>query len=350
VTEPTLSTGALRRALLDRQMLLDRSTLGIPQVLERMGGLQAQYAPSAYIGLWSRVVGFERDQLTSALAERAVVQATLMRSTIHLVSADDYPILAAGTRRARREWWLRVQGEAAKDIDMEAAAALVRDLLTGGPRRQRELVAGLEAAGHPRRAWNGIGAFVDLLRVPPSGTWEHRRADLFALADEWLGRSEVREEAGLEHIIRRYLGGFGPASQADIASWSGVPVTWLRPVIDGMRLDRARDDAGEALLDLPGSVIPDADTRVPARFLPTWDAMLLVHARRTGILPEEHRPKLFSSRTPHSFPSFIVGGAVAGTWRYEAGRIALEPFGPLAQSARRQLEKEAGRLVALYAD
>jgi hypothetical protein len=100
---------ALNRALLARQMLFERAEVPVPRALERMAGLQAQYAPSMYIGLSSRVAGFERDQLDRALERRAVVQGTLLRSTIHLVSARDYWSFAEAVREDRRRWWLRVQ-------------------------------------------------------------------------------------------------------------------------------------------------------------------------------------------------------------------------------------------------
>jgi len=84
-----LTKRELNRALLARQLLLERGRAGLPKTLERIGGIQAQYAPSMYIGLWTRMEGFEREQLDRALERRTVAQGTLMRITIHLVSAGD---------------------------------------------------------------------------------------------------------------------------------------------------------------------------------------------------------------------------------------------------------------------
>lgn len=117
-----------------------------------------------------------------------------------------------------------------------------------------------------------------------------------------------------------------------------------------MRLRRFRDDHGGKLLDLPRAPLPDSETRVPVRFLPTWDAALLVHARRTQILPESYRPLVFDTKTPHSVPTFLVDGAVAGTWRYEGGRVRLDPFDTLSRAIRGDLEDEAERLAAFLAD
>jgi hypothetical protein len=347
--ERTLSTRELNRALLARQLLLERSDDSVVHAVERVGGLQTQYAPSAYIGLWSRLRGFARGDLTDALVRRRVVQATLMRDTIHIVSAGDFPLLAAAIRRGRREWWTRVAGSGLAGADMEAAADLVRDLLAGGPRPRAELFAALEAAGYPRPAIGGVGLWVDLVRVPPSGTWDRRRADLYGLADTWLTAERPAEDEGLDHLVRRYLEGFGPATVNDLAGWSGLTATTLRPTIERASLRRFRDEQGRELLDLPRAPLPDPDTPAPVRFLPTWDATLLVHARRTQILPERFRSLVFSTKTPHSVPTFLVDGQVAGTWRYEDGHVRLDPFERLPAATRRALDREAEALAAFHA-
>jgi len=342
VTERLRTQRELNRALLARQLLLERVRLPIPRALERMGCLQDQYAPSGYIGLWSRLDGFERDELTRALEDRSVVQATLMRETIHLVSRDDFWPLALATRRARREWWLRVH-KSARERDVAAAAERLRAFLGERPRTRKEIV---ELLG--RDGFLGVPHWLDLVRVPPSGTWERRRADLYGLAETWVGPPPaLSEDAALPLLVQRYLGAFGPARQADIAAWSGVPVSMLRPTFDRLPLRRFRDDGGKELLDVDDAPLPAADAPVPARLLPTWDAMLLTHARRTGILPERYRSRVFNTRTPQSVSTFLVDGAVAGTWRAEDGRIALEPFGRLPREARQQLEEEARALERL---
>ena len=350
MSERVLTTRELNRALLARQHLLERSTAPLPRTLERIGGLQTQYAPSAYIGLWSRQRDFRRDALTRALEKRRIVQATMMRVTIHMASAEDYPLFSAGLREERRRWWLRAHRKQAAGVDMAAVADLLRGLLAGGPRRAPELIQALESEGFPRIVWSGAGLWVDLVRVPPSGTWEQRRADLYGLADEWVGPSAASEAEGLEHLVRRYLGGFGPASIKDIADWAGLSVTTARPVVERLRLRRFRDESRGELLDVPRGPLPDPETPAPVRFLPTWDATLLAHARRTQILPEGYRARVFSTRTPHSISTFLVDGQVAGAWRYEKDGIRLEPFGRLSSAAREELEQEAEGLARLHAE
>jgi uncharacterized protein YcaQ len=350
VTERVLSTRELNRALLARQLLLDRSPLSLTRALEQVAGLQTQYAPSAYVALWSRLRDFRRDALTRALEQRRAVQASLMRVTIHVVSERDYPLLAAAVRQGNRAWWRRVQRRQVEGLDMEAVAALLRERLAAGPRRRAELISLLDTAGFPQAAWSGAGLWLDLVRVPPSGTWRQRRADLYGLADDWVGPSNATEAEGLEHLVRRYLAGFGPASPQDVASWAGLPVTTVRPVLERLEPRRFRDEQGRELLDLPGAPLPDPQTPAPVRLLPTWDATLLVHARRTQLLPERYRGLVFSSKNPHSVPTFLVDGSVAGSWRYEQGRVRLEPFDRLPQQARGELDDEAERLAAFHAD
>ena len=344
--ERVLTERELNRALVARQLLLERANLPLPRALERVAGLQAQYAPSSYIGLWTRLADFERSDLTRALERRTVVQGTLMRITIHVVSARDYPLFAAGVREARRESWLKGQRGRADARALAAAARRARSFLAGGPRRRSELVAYL---GVDSATWNGVGLWTDLVRAPPSGTWEQRRADLYAAAEHWLGPSEATAEEGRDHLVRRYLGGFGPAALGDVASWAGLPVSVLAPAVERLGLRRFRDERGTELLDLPRAPLPDGDAPAPVRFLPTWDATLLVHARRTQILPERHRPLVFNTRTPHSVSTFLVDGRVAGTWKHERGGVCLDPFEPLPREARRELAGEAERLADFLA-
>jgi winged helix DNA-binding protein len=345
VPDRVLSTIELNRALLARQCLIERAAARLPTVVERMGEVQAQYAPSSYIGLWTRMEGFERRHLDAALASRRLVQGTLMRSTIHLVSRRDYHLLAAGIRRSRREWWLRVS-KRSSEAEMRRTADRVRDLLEDGPMSRTELV---RALGVDAQVWNGLGLWIDLVRVPPSGTWTRRRADLFATAERWLGPAPpITEADGLRLLLTRHLAAFGPAAPKDVASWAGVPAARLAPVIATMRLRRFLDARGEELLDVPRAPLPPGDIAPPVRLLPTWDAVLLAHARRADVLPERYRPRVFDTRTPHSSPTFLVDGRVAGTWRFEGGRMSIDAFARLGRGPRRQLNDELERVAELH--
>ncbi|MBV9040647.1 MAG: AlkZ family DNA glycosylase [Acidimicrobiia bacterium] len=337
----TLSQRELLLALLDRQLLLRRSRFSIPRVLERMGGLQAQYAPSMYVGLWTRMAAFTRADLDAALLDRTVVQGTLLRSTIHLVTPADYWVFAAGIRESRKQWWLQSRKDDPAALD--AAVSSLRALLRA-PMKAKEIEAAL---GVKLEAFN---QWTELVRMPPSGTWDRRRADLYLFAEDWIPRKHVSVADAADHLLRRYLGAFGPGAPSDIAGWAGVSPKQILAAVDRLRreLREYRSDTGAELLDLKGAKIPALDTEVPVRFLPVWDAVLLAHCRRTGILPEEFRKLLFNATNPQSFNTFLVDGRVAGTWKHVPTGIEIEPFGKLPAARRRELEAEAVGLAALY--
>ena len=345
MTAPTLTQRALLRALLARQLLLERSRLSIPEAVEQVGGLQTQYAPSGYVGLWSRLDGFRRDELTTALEQRDVIQATLMRTTIHIVSRREFWPYALGVREARRELWRRtaLRASGVAEADMEAAAVRMRQALAGGPRTVKEL-GGL-AAGFV----GTLGLWVDLVRVPPAGTWLRRRADRLGLAEDWVGPVDSTEAEGRIHLIRGYLRAFGPAAWTDIASWAGISVTAAKQAGAELDLRGFRDEAGRELIDLPDQPLPDPATPAPVRFLPHWDANLLVHARRTGLLPEPYRSRVFSVKNPFSVGTFLVDGTVAGAWSVRDGRVELDPFEELRSADRRAVEAEREALDAFHA-
>jgi hypothetical protein len=345
-----LSRLELNRALLARQLLLDRVHLSPERAVERVGGLQTQYAPSAYVGLWSRLAEFSRETLTDALRRREIVQGWMMRSTIHMVSAADYTPLTEAVRLPRRREFLRAWKNDAAELDMNAIAALTRLFLTGSPRRQADIVEHLSAHGYPKPAFPGVQLWLDLVRTPPAGTWELPRAHVYGLADDWLNHPRSAEiTAAEDHLATRYLEGFGPASPGDLARYAGWTVTEARAVLNRLTLRRFRDPEGRELLDLPDAPRPTGDTPAPVRFLSTFDAALLLgHATRADVVPAEHRHRVFHTRMPQSVPTFLVDGRVAGTWRYTDGRVVPAAFEPLTSRADREVNDEAKRLTEFH--
>jgi hypothetical protein len=185
-----------------------------------------------------------------------------------------------------------------------------------------------------------------MVRVPPSGTWERRRADLYALAEDWLGPADVTHDDAIDHAVRRYLTGFGPATLVEIANWAGVPPDTVAPALRRLRLRRFASEGGDELVDLPRAPLPDPETPAPIRLLGTWDAILLAHARRADVLPERHRDRVFHVRMPQSAPTFLVDGSVAGTWRHEDGRVSFDAFERLDRRTLRALDEEGERMAA----
>ena len=168
----------------------------------------------------------------------------------------------------------------------------------------------------------------------------------FALAEELLGRGLA--PAAPAALVTRYLGAFGPASAADVQTWSGVGA--MKQVLDGMRdrLEVFADERGRELFDLPDAPRPGADVPAPVRFLPEFDNLVLAHDDRTRVIADEHRP-LVTTKNLRVRATFLVDGVVAGAWTIAVKRgvatLTLEPFG-CARQARGQAADRGGRAAA----
>jgi hypothetical protein len=346
-----LTLRELNRATLARQLLLERVRLDVPTAVHRLGALQAQRPRAPYVALAARLEGFEREDLNRALHDRAVVRATLMRETLHLVTAEDYPhdaVAMATYFRTLRPNHLPdgVDMERVVELARHAAEALDEPLEATA---LRPILTELEKEMADDRVWRRVRTNAPILHVPGEEPHAFGQRNRFVAAAAWLGKLEAEEADGVIRLVRRYLAAFGPAHRTDVATWAGLPVTVVQRALDGMELRRFADVQGRDLLDLPHAPLPPGDTPRRVRVLPTYDATLLVHARRALILPEEHRPRVFHTRLPQSVPTFLVDGAVAGSWRFAEGRVELEPFEPLDAGTRRALDDEAQRLAAWHA-
>jgi hypothetical protein len=356
VAERVLTVRELNRTLLARQLLLRRARLSVPKAIERVGALQAQWPPSPYVSLWSRLEGFERDQLTRAVERRRVVKSTLMRTTLHLVSAADYLAYAGLLLERRFEAVARRLGNLSEDIevDIDRLAHEIVVHTTERPRTRPEL---LELLGQPQLevserqpwlVWHQLAARAALVHAPPSSRWRKNTSGVtFVPAAVWLGSEGARDAAAARHLLRRYLAAFGPATRADIAQWTGLPVSAFEPALETLPLRRFRDEEGRHLFDLPRAPLLPATVDAPPRFLPMWDSTLLAHADRRRILPEPYRTTVIL-RNGDVLQTFLVDGFAAGTWKIEDGKVAITPFGPLPRDVRRELETEGRALAAFY--
>lgn len=236
-----------------------------------------------------------------------------------------------------------------RDYDLERVQALagqVEDLLADGPLKRKEVADTLDVDSE---TWNGLVNWVDLVRVPPSGTWESRRADLYGLASWWVGANDASITEGRDLLVRRYLAGFGPASRQDIQAFTLLTLTEIDESLDRLRTRRFVDEDGEELWDVPGAPIVAGDAPAPVRFIGNWDAILLVHARRSVVLPEKYRSRIFHTKAPHSYATFLVDGQVRGTWKEEGGNVVLDRFEPIPKRFQTDLTQEKAQLEAFLA-
>jgi len=326
MAEEVLSRRALNRATLARQMLLEREPMAPYDAVHGLVGLQAQTPQSWYLSLWSRLADFDPVATGQLLETRRLVRVPVMRSTIHLLTDDDAPVLRAFTqptidRSLHGIWAKRLEG-----IDRAKLIAGVRRFVGEAPRSPAELIAYVEERwpGRDRQTVsNALRALVPMVQVPPRGVWRKSGAVKFAALDAWVGRP-LPTSVDRDEMALRYLGAFGPASVKDAQAWSGV--TRLGEVFERLRprLRSFRDEAGRKLFDLPDAPRPDAEAPAPVRFLADFDNLLLSHADRSRFISDDDRKTMTYAQGP--FPGMLmVDGSAVGQWHLvrEAGAVTM---------------------------
>jgi Winged helix DNA-binding domain len=346
----TLGQRALNRAILARQLLLERQTLTAAAAVEQLVGMQAQSPNAPYVGLWSRLESFHPEQLATLISNRRAVRMSLMRNTLHLVTARDcvrlrpvvQPVLTrafASTHFAKQLAGMEIPpvleaGTALLEETPMSMAALGRRLAERWPDRDAVALA------------HAVRYLVPLVQVPPRGLWGRTGHAAFTTVRSWLGRP-VATDGRPDRMVLRYLGAFGPASVRDLQAWCWL--ARLRDVVERLRprLRVFRDEHGVELFDLPDAPRPDPDTPAPPRFLPEYDNLLLSHADRTRVIADADRARAFTKG------SFLVDGVVAGTWQVERAKgganLVIEPFEPLRRRDQTGVTEEAERLAAFVA-
>jgi hypothetical protein len=345
----TLGRRALNRALLERQLLLRRATLPVPDTIERLVGMQAQIPNAPYTGLWSRLHDFRPEALSRLIEDRRAVRGTMMRCTLHLFTARDYLTVRPALQPVvERGFYSSPFARQLAGVDIQALLSAGRAVLEERPRPGAEL-ARLLSARWPEVDAVSLGYAIRYLepvvQIPPRGLWGATGRPIVTTAEAWLGRP-LADSCAPDGLIRRHLAAFGPATVADIQAWSGLPA--LREVVERMRgsLRTFRDERGRELFDVADGPLPDPDTPAPPRFLPDYDNALLAHSDRTRIVADEHRVVSLNG-------SVLVDGFSAGTWkisRHDGGAtLAVKPFSPWAGEDVDAVAAEGARLLAFSA-
>ena len=350
MTQSTLTTLQLNRALLARQFLLKREKTTALKVIEGLVGIQAQLARPPFLGLWSRVAQFDSAQLAKLAHRKAVVRVTSMRGTLHLMSTRDFlkfrsplqPVLDRGMRGVLRE--------RPKTFDLEQIVAEASAFFAATPapfEALRKHLSKLHPLGDVRAMAYAVRCTLPLVMVPTDHPWTWPGAAQFTPAQAWLGK-KVPAAADPKQLVLRYLAAFGPATPADAQNWSGLQnlsdsFEALRP-----KLKTFADQRGRELFDLPDAPRPAAATPAPARFLPDWDTLVMGHADRTRVIDDAYRKKIATNNLQVT-ATFLVDGRVAGTWKLErrktAAALVMTPFERLSRAARAELEEEGQALL-----
>jgi hypothetical protein len=355
MTAPGITKRQLNRALLARQSLLRRGALTAMKAVEHLVGLQAQSPTAPYVGLWSRLEAFSFDELADLIRGRRVVRLSLMRNTIHLVTTTDAQWLRLLLEpMMTRSFASSVYAKELTGLDLAPVVAAGRQAVDEQPRTFAELAALLSpvAPGRdPKSLAQVIRAYVPLVQVPPRGIWGEGGQARHTSLEAWAGPSH-QTAPSMDDLVLRYLAAFGPASVADIQTWSGL--TRLREVVERLNghLTTFRDENDVVLYDLPEAPRPDPDTPAPVRFVAEYDNIVLAHAERSRIVSEADRGRLF--RANGIIPgSVLVDGFVAATWKMlrssVAATLTVTPFRPLSKRHGDSVTTEGRRLLAAAA-
>ena len=316
----------LNRTLLARQLLLDRSRLPVVDAVRHLVALQAQWAPAAYVALWSRLASVSKEEVTSS---PDLVKAVTLRGTLHVMARDRFPAIAAAAIEARRG---RTENLGV-DID-----ALRRAMPRRAIRRGEAEEIAAEVLGTDHR-WTIAFALraLPFVRDGVVGPWPHTKPPPTRFWREPL--PDAQESSAW--VVRAYLGAYGPATRDEIERFTAFRIRQLAPAIAGLEI-------GHGLYDVPGAARASSRVRAPVRFLPAYDSMILAHLDNGRIVPPEYVDGVYNRRNTTCKCTFTVDGFVAGTWRVDGKRIVVEPFAPLPPRWRRDVDDEAARLLAWW--
>ena len=360
VDRPVLTLRELNRAMLARQLLLERAHIGVVTAIGRLAALQAQWSPSPYLALWSRLVDFRREKLWSSIERHDVIRARLMRGTLHLVSARDFYAYAVATQDLQRGAWNRLQ--IGRGVDPKRVAALAI-AFASRPRPKEDVLEHIRgriggALGGPFNwlVWRFVSAHADLVTAPPGGHWEYGGTDApYVAARHWIAHGKrPSEEEALEILVRRCLSAFGPVTLADIAKFAGQAPARVRPALERMagKLRTFSDEAGRVLYDLPRAARPSSEMDAPVRFLPRYDEMLIAYQHRDRVIAPAHRRAIYSKNGIIE-AVVLVDGFAAGTWGLVRTRneavLRVSAFARLAARERVAVDAEGDALLQFLA-
>jgi hypothetical protein len=349
----SLSTRQLNRATLARQLLLHRERVSVVEAVHRVVALQAQEAASPYIGLWNRIEKFEATDLDKAFARHHLVKATLMRVTLHVVDAADYPSFHAAMQPTLQGARLHDARFRRAGMSKDEFHAFVPEVLAyaATPRTNAEAEAWVdERLGEVPKpsVWWALRQVAPLVHAPSGPPWSFGPRPSYVAARDVSRAGDPT--ASLPVLVRRYLEGFGPASVQDIGQFTMLHRPRIRAAIEslGDAVERHAGAGTSELFDVPGAPLPDEDVVTPPRLLPMWDSTLLAYADRGRVIPEAYRRVVIRSNGD-VLPTLLVDGFVAGAWRPVDDGIEATAFHRLDADAWAGLDAEARALRAFLA-
>jgi hypothetical protein len=317
----------------------------VVEAVAALAGLQAQEPRPPFVGLWSRVERFSAPQLREPLRDGALVRGPLFRATMHIVTEADWSVFRGPCQPALTRA-MRVLGDRARGLDVEAVGDTARALLQQRARTGSELRDALHEA-FPDRDERALGyaarMIVPLVTVAGDDPFGFPRDPSFRLLEPHDSGEDPRE------LVRRYLAAFGPASVADAQEWSGLSGLAGAFAQLSAELVRFSDDSGRELFDLPAAPRPDAAVPAPVRYLPEFDSLVLAHADRSRLIAQRHRRHLVTKNLRVN-ATVLCDGEVCATWTVRRSRrgatLEVRPFEALTPAAWNDIELEGRALLA----
>ncbi len=340
-----LTRPELTAALAARQFLIERQPLAPAAAVARLTPLQGQDVSAPYVALAARLDGFARADLEAAFTAGDVVKTTIMRTTLHIAAASEYPAFAAFSRLGKMRAWRETYAH----LDEEQVVAELSAFLAQ-PRGNEEIRARVrEYDGIPDNEWAPImfaRHLLPLIQIAPAGLWGNRKRPQFVIDERPL--PDATQAAVL--VLRRYLQAFGPASRRDAAGWSGVPQRDFAHAWERVDPVTYLDERGVELYDMPAQPLPPASTKLAPRFLARWDQALLAHADRDRIIP----PELLALKLTHSGDQTVtVDGRVAASWwlrtKQDRAQVQITPHVEISRRAHASIRTEAKRTAMFCA-
>lgn len=334
---------SLLAARLAAQRLSGNPAADVVDATRHLLAVQAQDPRGARLALRARIAAGHASAVDHALsAERSLIITWVNRGTLHLIAAEDEPLLHALTTpqlRTASERRLRQEGVSA-GAAARGIAAIVKALGDDGPMTRAQIRAVLEKARVPtagqalvhvlfRATLDGL-----IIRGPMVGG-DHA----FALVADWLGpRPKIDRDRALAELARRYLAGHGPADEGDLAKWAQLPLRDVRAGLGAIASDLEQRPDG--LVDLRrGKVAP----LPPPRLLGPFDPLLLGWRSRRFVLDRSEEIVTVNG----IFKAIaLVGGRAAGTWTMPGGRVELRLWKEQSRATAAALEREAAAVEA----
>jgi uncharacterized protein YcaQ len=374
--QPQIRNAAIANFRLRRNHLLRNDDAAAdPVTISRdMCGVQAQVMSAAYLQLWARNHALTRSEIEDALWKtRTLVKTSLMRQTLHLIPADEFPLYIAALRPSRVAQALRTMARfGISREEGESITPLIMDALSAGPLRRPAIAAVVRPKVSKRaRAW--MEACWSMIRIPVAeGSICYGRGEgneiVFIRTDQWLKDRSIKDQrlpklkvesvavtqAQCE-IFRKYLRAYGPASLHDFAHWSGISMQEVKPLLPLLQAELAEipgEKKDRWLFPEDVAILNKTSTKgTGVRLLPIFDSFLLAHREKDHLLSMQHYKRVYRNQGWIS-PVVLVDGAIAGVWSHKIQNkklfVEVDPFGKLTRTRRAAIKREGEALAVFF--